>query len=77
MKKLWMLRMKLNLTMLLRIMEMIGVDENDNKPEPDDADNVDDFNEDTCEVCLYDDNNVVHSAENNVEVQELFEDDRN
>ena len=35
-------------------------------------DNVDDFNEDTCEVCLYD----VHSTENKVEVQELFEDDR-
>ena len=32
MTKLWMLRMKLNLTMLLRIMEMIGVDEDDNKP---------------------------------------------
>ena len=60
-------------------MGMIGVDENDNKPEPDDAsrDNVDDFNEDTCEVCLYDVKNVVHSTENNVEVQELFEDDRN
>ena len=40
-------------------------------------DNVDDFNEDTCEVCLYDVKNVVHSTENNVEVQELFEDDRN
>ena len=53
---------------------MIGVDENDNKPEPEDAshDNVDDFNEDAREVCLYD----VHSTENNVEVQELFEDDR-
>ena len=78
-EKLWMLRMKLNLTMLLRIMEMNGVDENDNKPEPEDAshDNVDDFNEDTCEVCLYDVENVVHSTENNVEVQELFEDDRN
>jgi len=35
--------------------------------------NVDDFSEDTCEVCLYD----VHSTENNVEVQELFEDDIN
>ena len=60
-------------------MEMIGVDENDNKPEPEDAshDNVDDFNEDTCEVCLYDVENVVHSTENNVEVQELFQDDRN
>ena len=55
--------------------EMIGVDENDNKPEPEDAshDDVGDFNEDTCDVCLYD----VHSTENNVEVQELFEDDRN
>ena len=33
-------------------MEMIRVDENDNKPETEDAshDNVDDFNEDTCEV---------------------------
>ena len=39
--------------------------------------NLDDFNEDTCEVCLYDVENVVHSTENNVEVQELFEDDRN
>ena len=60
--------------LMLRI-ERIGVDENDNKPEPENAshDNVDDFNEDTCEVCFYD----VHSTENNVEVQELFEDDRN
>ena len=35
---------------------MIGVDENDNKPEPEDAthDKVDDFNEDTCDLCLYD-----------------------
>ena len=51
-------------------MEMIGVDENDNKPEPEDDshDNVDDFNEDTCEVCLYDVENVVHSTEHNVEV---------
>ena len=34
---------------------LTGVDENDNKPEPNDAshDNVDDFSEDTCEVCLY------------------------
>ena len=40
-------------------------------------DNVDNFNEDTCEVCLYDVENVVYSTENNVEVQELFEDDRN
>ena len=39
--------------------------------------NVDDFNEDTCEVCLYDVENVVHSTENNVEVQELFEEDIN
>ena len=55
---------------LMLRMEMIGVDENDNKPEPEDAshDNVDDFNEDTCEVCLYDVENVVHSAEHNVEV---------
>ena len=59
---------------MLRI-ESIGVDENDNKPEPENAshDNVDDFNEDTCEVFFYD----VHYTENNVEVQELFEDDRN
>ena len=64
---------------LMLRMEMIGVDENDNKPEFEDAshDNVDDFKEDTCEVCLYDVGNVVHSTENNVEVQELFEDDRN
>ena len=41
------------------------------------ASHVDDFNEDTCEVCLYDVANVVHSTENNVEVQELFEDDIN
>ena len=35
---------------------MIGVDENDNKPEPEDAthDKVDDFNEDTCDLCAYD-----------------------
>ena len=53
-------------------MKMIWVDENDNKPEPEDAshDNVDYFNDDNCEVCLYD-------VENNVEVQELSEDDRN
>ena len=45
------------------------------KPEPENAShgNVDDFNEDTCEVCFYD----VHSTENNFEVQELFEHDRN
>ena len=57
-------------------LEMIGVDENDNKPEPEDAshDNVDDFYEDTCEVCLYDVENVVHLTENNLEVKELFED---
>ena len=54
-------------------MKMIGVAENDNKPEPED---VDDFNKDTCEVCFYDVKNIVHSTENNVEVQELFEDDR-
>ena len=50
---------------MLRI-EKIGVDEKDNKPEPENAshDNVDDFNEDTCEVvCLYDVENVVHSTE--------------
>ena len=46
-------------------MKMIGVDENNNKPEPD---NVEDFNEDTWEVCLYDVENVVHSTEHNVEV---------
>ena len=58
---------------------MIGVDENDNKPESEDAshDEVDDFNQDTCVVCLYDVEIVVYSTENNVEVQELFEDDRN
>ena len=35
---------------------MIGVDENDNKTEPEDAthDKVDDFNEDTCDLCTYD-----------------------
>ena len=35
---------------------MIGVDENDNKPEPKDAthDKVDDFNEDTFDLCTYD-----------------------
>ena len=39
---------------LMLRMEMIGVDENNIKREPEDAshDNVDDFNEDTCEVCL-------------------------
>ena len=60
-------------------MEMIGVDENDNNPENNDAshDNVYDFNEDTSEVCLFDVENVVHSTENNVEVQELFEEDGN
>ena len=49
---------------------MIGVDENYYKPEPEDAshDNVNDFNEDTWEVCLYDVENVVHSTEHNVEV---------
>ena len=59
-------------------MEMIGVDENDNKPEQEDAshENVDDLNEDTCEVCLCDVENVVNFTENNVEVQELFEDNR-
>ena len=68
--------------MLLRIMlrwksclKMIKV----NKPEPKDAshDNMDNFNEDNCEVCLLDAEYVVHSTENNVEVQELFEDIRN
>ena len=35
---------------------MIGVDGNDNKPEHEDAshDNVDDFNEDTFDLCAYD-----------------------
>ncbi len=51
--------------------------ENFGKAEDASGDNVDDFNEDTCEVCQYDVKNVVHSTENNVEVQELFEDDRN
>ena len=60
-------------------MEMIGVNENYNKPEPKDAsyDNMDNFNEDNCEVCLWNAEYVVHSTENNVEVQELFEDIRN
>ena len=37
-------------------MEMIRVDENDNKHELEDAshDNVDDFNEDTFYLCAYD-----------------------
>ncbi len=37
-------------------MEMIGVDENDNKSKLEDAshDYVDDFNDATCEVCAYD-----------------------
>ena len=36
--------------------EMIEVDENYNKPEHKDAthDKVDDFNEDTCNLCPYD-----------------------
>ena len=60
-------------------MGVIGVDENYNKPESEDAshNNVDEFNEDTCEMCLYDVENLVHSTENNFEVKELFEDDRN
>ena len=35
---------------------MIGVDENDNNPEPENAthDKVDDFNEDTFDLCTYD-----------------------
>ena len=35
---------------------MIGVDENDIRPEPADAahDKVDDFNEDTYDLCAYD-----------------------
>ncbi len=38
-----------SLARLMLTREMIGVDENNNKPEPEDAshDNVDDFNEDT------------------------------
>ena len=56
---------RLNLPMLLMQGMMTTF-----KPEPENAshDNVDDFNEDTCDV---------HSTENNVEVQKLFEDDRN
>ena len=50
--------------------------ENFGKAEDASDDNVDDFNEGICEVCLYDVENVVHYTENNVEVQELFEDDR-
>ena len=58
-------------------MKMIGVDENDNKPEPEDAshDNVDDFNEDTCEVCLYDLENVVHSTKKTLDVENEVESD--
>ena len=43
-----------NLTRLMVRMEMIGVDENDKKPELEDAchDYVDDFNDATCELCL-------------------------
>ena len=50
-----------SLARLILRMEMIGVDENDNKPEPENTshDNVDDFNEDTCKVCLYDVENIV------------------
>ena len=55
-------------------MEMIGVNENDNKPVHKDASHD---NEDTCDVCLCDVENVVHFTENNDEVQELFEDDIN
>ena len=65
---------------LMLRMEMIWVDENDlKKNEPEDAshNSVDYFNEDNCEVCLYDVENVVNSTENNGEVQELFEDNRN
>ena len=47
----------------------IRVDENDNKPEHKDASHD---NEDTCDVCLCDVENVVHFTENNVEVQELL-----
>ena len=63
-----------SLTRLMVRMEMLGVDENDNKPEHKDASHD---NEDTCDVCLCDVENVVHFTENNVEVQELFKDDRN
>ena len=52
-----------SLARLMLRMEMIGVDENDNKPEHDDASHD---NEDTCEVCLCDVENVVHSTENNI-----------
>ena len=43
-----------SLTRLMVRMEMIGVDENDNKPELEDAshDYVDDFNDATCELCF-------------------------
>ena len=43
-----------SLARLIVRMEMIGVDENDNKPELEDAsyDYVDDFNDATCEMCL-------------------------
>ena len=43
-----------SLTRLMVRMDMIGVDENDNKHELEDAshDYVDDFNDATCEVCL-------------------------
>ena len=35
---------------------MIGKNGNDNQPEPEDAthDNLDDFIEDTCDLCAYD-----------------------
>ena len=58
-----------SLARLMLRMEMIGVDKNDNKPEHEDAFHD---NEGTCDV-----ENVVHFTENNVEVQELFEDDIN
>ena len=41
-------------------------DDNDNKPEHKDASHD---NEDTCDVCLCDVENVVHFTENNDEVQ--------
>ena len=46
----------MSIVLILTRMEMIGVDENDNKPEPEDAsqNKVDDFNEDTCNVSAYD-----------------------
>ena len=50
--------------------------ENFGKAEDASDDNVDYINEGICDVCLYDVENVVHSTKKNVEVQELFKDDR-